>query len=963
MKIRYGCAVLLWLVPFFSRSQYFSTGEDPAFLKWRQIVTRDFQLIYPAEFEEKARLMAAYFEKVYDYGSVTLHHRPRKISVIFHTRTVQSNGLVGWAPRRMELYTPPHQATYAQDWLEQLALHEFRHVVQVDKIHSQIPWIVKALLGEQGDALITGLFLPFWFIEGDAVISETALSDYGRGRLPSFLMEYKALLTEKGRYSFDKAVNGSFRDFVPDHYKLGYLLVGESRLKYGAELWNKVINQLAGKPYSIVPVNRILKKETGMNQEKLYNSVFDNLTQKWQKEDQLFVPENFRIITKPSKNFQEYIYNHYLPSGEIISLKTGLDEIPHFVKIDSLGNEWKVYTPGKIFDESVGYRNNLIVWSELVPDVRWSHSGKSIIRIYDLEKRHIKSISPEYKCFAPAISPDEHNVAVVETDFGNRYYLTVYDAINGALVTRFQTPDNNYLYCPVWKNNKEIFVVALTRQGKQLARIKPFTKEMEWLPFVNMGDIKQLCVKEDKLYFVGDYAGKDELYSVNTSTNEISREVRARFGVQYPSFSAGAGKLVISDYTSSGFRLVELDLNKVTNVSIDKITNVTYELADSLALQEPGKVDFAEADTTGIHSKPYRKGLNLINFHSWAPLNIDAGTYEIEPGISISSQNKLGTSEITAGYRFSTKNIKWQRYVSFEYRGWFPVLSSELKTGINRDDITQITITKNNKGEVIKQDTVTKQIFWKQSDINLGMRIPFNFTSGKFYRLFQPEISYNYSFYEHEPSTPEKFVKGRLQSLAWRLSYYQQYRQSHRDIQPRWGWISNLTYRHTLDGDHDLGNLLCGEMKLFLPGIAQHHGFSYYAGVQKRNRGEYGFGDILSVPVGWRPMNSNIMICSTVKYAFPLFYPDWHADRLLYLRRIRAAFFYQHAWLEGDVYQNGAVAGTFRKSMSSLGLDLSANCNFLRFYAPFEIGARTSYLPGLRKMAAEFLLSVDFTSF
>jgi hypothetical protein len=962
MKKQILLVIGMILVSFVARSQYFSTGEDPAFLRWRQIVTRDFQLIYPAEFEDKARLMAAYFEKVYDYGSVTLHHRPRKISVIFHTRTVQSNGLVGWAPRRMELYTPPHQSTYAQDWLEQLVLHEFRHVVQVDKIHSQIPLIVRALLGEQGDALITGLFLPFWFIEGDAVVSETALSHFGRGRLPSFLMEYKALLTEKGRYRFDKAVNGSFRNFIPDHYKLGYLLVGESRLKYGAELWNKVIDQLARKPYSIFPVNRILKKETGMNQEQLYNSVFDRLTNKWLKEDQLFIPENFRVITKPYKNYQDYIYNHYLPSGEIVSLKTGLDKIPQFVKIDSLGNETNLYIPGKIFDESVGYRNNLIAWSEFVPDVRWSHSGKSILRIYNIETKHIKSIYPEFKCFAPVISPDEHNVAVVETDFGNRYYLTVYNAVTGSLVTRYQTPDNNYLYSPVWKNDKELFVIALTRQGKQLAVIRPFTGEMDWLPCV-MGEIKQLCVNGDKLYFIGGYAGKDELYSIDVHTHEIFRAVQARFGIGYPAFSSNAKELIMSDYTSDGFRLVELNCNEITNVTIDKITNVTYKLADSLAYQEPGIVDFTKVDTSGIHSKPYRKGLNLFNFHSWAPFNIDAASYEIEPGISISSQNKLGTAEITAGYKFNSQNIKWQNYINFEFRGWFPVISAGLRSGVNRDDIVQVTITKNQSGEIIKRDTTTKRIVWKQSDINLDLRIPINFTSGKYYRLLQPEVNYNYSSYEHEPSTPEKFIEGRIQNLAWRLYYHQLFRQAYRDLQPRWGWITSLTYKHSFLGDHDLGNLMSGEMKFYLPGFANHHGFSFYLGAQRKNRGEYGFGDVLTLPVGWKPISNNTLISSTVKYTLPLFYPDWNMGRFLYLKRIKAAFFYQNAWLEGNIYQNEVATGTFRKSMDSVGLDLSANCHFLRFYAPVELGARIAYLPGLRRMAAEMLFSVDFSSF
>ncbi|HKL33490.1 MAG TPA: hypothetical protein VJ919_13195, partial [Tangfeifania sp.] len=212
---------LLIIAVKFLFAQYFQTGQDPASINWRQLSTNNFQLIYPDYYEEQAQELAAKLEKVYEYGSYSLNHKPRKISVILHTQTVVSNGLVGWAPKRAEFYTTPHQSIYPQDWLEQLVLHEFRHVVQIDKINNLIPGLIKAILGEQGTALIFGAYLPWWFIEGDAVVTETALSKHGRGRFPSFLMEHQAQVVQKDVFTYDKAYFGSYRDFVPNHYKLG----------------------------------------------------------------------------------------------------------------------------------------------------------------------------------------------------------------------------------------------------------------------------------------------------------------------------------------------------------------------------------------------------------------------------------------------------------------------------------------------------------------------------------------------------------------------------------------------------------------------------------------------------------------------------------------------------------------------------------------------------------------------
>jgi hypothetical protein len=156
---------------FFAGAQYFQTGQDPASINWRQINTSNFQLIYPDYYEEQAQLLAQKLEKVYAYASYSLHHKPASISILLHTQTVVSNGLVAYAPKRSEFYTTPNQSIYPLDWLEQLAVHEFRHVVQIDKVNSEIPGIIKILLGEQGTALVFGAYLPWWFIEGDAVVT------------------------------------------------------------------------------------------------------------------------------------------------------------------------------------------------------------------------------------------------------------------------------------------------------------------------------------------------------------------------------------------------------------------------------------------------------------------------------------------------------------------------------------------------------------------------------------------------------------------------------------------------------------------------------------------------------------------------------------------------------------------------------------------------------------------------
>lgn len=952
------------LISLSAAPQYFATGEDPASIRWRQINTVNFQLIYPADFEAKAQVLASYFEIVYENGTRTLDHKPRKISVLFHTHTVRSNGLVGWAPRRMELFTPPHQEIYAQDWLQQLAIHEFRHVIQVDKIHQQLPSLLKIVFGEQVSAFVTGAYLPFWLIEGDAVMAETAFSDHGRGRLPSFLMEHKAQVVEKGVFSFDKAFNGSYRHFVPDHYKLGYYLAGEIRSKYGADLWNNVIDRVSHKPLSINPVNQVLRQRTGMNQAELYRTIFDSLRIVWESADIRYDDSIYKKISAPSSKYANYQYNHILPDGSIVALKTTLERISHFVQIDESGSERRILTPGQIFNESVGYRENMIAWSEYLPDTRWTHSGKTLIRIYDIETRQHWNFYPEYTSFAPAISPDKHNVAVVEVNFRNDFYISVYNITTGELIHRYQSPSNHYFFSPVWIGNHELVSIILGDEGKMLARINLIGETMEIIPRQGQGDIKQLRVDSGWLYYISGHSGKDELYRSSFDGNSVVKLGEARFGFAYPAIDPKSRKLVVSDYTSDGYRLISINPYEITKTPLSQVVPANYSLAEELALQEDKKLDFVLSDTTYYNSLPYRKWQNLLNFHSWGPFVANANTYEITPGFSFLSQNKLGTSTASIGYDWNSNEKQGEYFVSWEYRGWYPIISFDARTGNRSGKYYEITNYENSQGEIVRRDTVLKSFTYTRNQFSASTHIPFNLTRGAWFRLLQPEFRYGLISYGHHASTPENFISGNLNTLSYRLYYHQIMRRAPSDLLADFGWILDAGYNHSPYGKRDAGSVGAMQLRTYLPGLKNNHGASLYGGIQVRENGHsQGFSDILRMPRGIHPIQHKEMSMISADYRLPLFYPEINLGRLVYIRRVKAMLWGDYAFLKRNYYQNGNIAGTFGKEFYSVGLDLAADLNYLRLYAPASTGLRTIFLPQSQKWAFELLFSIDFTSF
>jgi len=668
-------------------------------------------------------------------------------------------------------------------------------------------------------------------------------------------------------------------------------------------------------------------------------------------------------MTKVPDNFSSYRFNHVLSSGDVVSFKTGFDEIPRFVKSNSSGKEKVVTVPGEIFQESVGYRNHLMAWSENVPDLRWTHSGQSVIRMYNTDTKKTTSFHPEYKCFAPAISFDEHNIAVVEVDFQNNYYLSVYNPITGALVKRYQTPDNNYFFDPVWKNEKELFVILLTEKGKRLAVINPYEGSLVWLTRdKDLGDIKHLVYFNESLYFISSYSGRNELYTYLPESGEINRVVRARFGIESPAFSPDGTRLILSDYTASGFRLIEMKISDMEAIPLEKVTKGNYRLAENMAEQEPGVVRFSESGQEEYVSKPYRKLLNLFNFHSWAPFSLEVENMDLKPGISISSQNKLSTNVTSIGYKCNIADRTGRLYANMEYRGWYPILKVELSGGREASIYNEIRIYRNSLGEEVRRDTLQKQYQWKQTQISLSSRFPLNLTRGKYFSLLQPEVRYDYTRYGHTSSTPADFIRGNVHTLAWRIYFHRILRQSVRDVQPDWGWIADINYRHSPSGELDIGPLASFRLQNYWPGFMKNHGVTTCLGGQQRGNGPY-FGDILRMPRGWPTYNSNRMISSCIEYKMPLLYPDLEVGKLIYLRRIKTALFFDHAWLEENLTNNGKTNGTIQRRLTSAGVDIIFDSNLLRFYAPVNIGFRTSYLPEISDIRLEFIFSVDFRSF
>lgn len=965
MKYLFSLLLLVFLVVNVANAQFFQTGQDPSRIEWRQINTSDFQVVYPQEFEKEAQRLLFVLTKAYEHGSKSLNFNPRKISVILHTHTANSNGMVAWAPKRMELYTTPNQKIYSQDWLEQLAIHEFRHLVQLDKIESELPFLLRLIFGEQAAAMVTGLYLPLWFLEGDAVVAETALSPSGRGRMASFSMEYRAQLAEKGKYSYDKAYLGSFKDFVPDHYKLGYWMVGKSQMKYGTDLWEGVLTNIGRKPLSINPLNAELKRKTGLNTKQLYHQVFDELTESWKLHNDTATIGHI-IVSPEKKRYTNYHYPEFYNDSLIIAYRTSVDDIARFVMIDPSGKEKVLYTPGSVYEESVSIRDHLIVWAERKSDIRWTHADKTILGVYNIQTGKKHELYPENNLVSPAVSPDLKYVAGVESDNEYNFYLSVYDLASGHLRHRFQPADNQYLFTPAWDNKGEkLFLVCLSAKGKYMASYDLQTKQFQRLTSFTYGNIKNPIYINNQLLFSADFSGKDLLYTLDLTNGQIHTCFHPVFGADYPSSINSRNQFLFSNYTSNGYQLALTfmkDHDRLTEVK--DISLKPDLLAEQLSFRERGIPEFQKPDSIMYPTSSYSKAGNLFNFHSWAPVYIDIDNYAIRPGISLFSQNLLGTADTRLGYDYDVANKSGRYRAEFNYYGWFPELNASFSWGKGTTNYYQITSSPHPH---LPADTVRMRSHWNELTAQLGVRLPFNISRGKYSTGLIPEINYSLNNLKRtDQQVDRNLYAGSYHALSYRLNYYHQLRRSQQNLLPRWGHQLELVYKHTPFAGNDFGSLKGVQSVVYFPGLSKNHGIRIYQGYQEKTLNHsLGFSNVIRSPRGVQWYQNNRMYALAMDYRMPLAYPDLSIGKLMYLKRIKTFLFFDYAWYSVPVRDGNQtlIPNGYQFMANSLGMDLVSDLHVLRFFAPMEAGVRSVYLPQSNSFTFNLLFTVDFNGF
>ncbi len=960
------CFFLVFLLISPGYSQYYSTGQDPSSVSWRQIKTDRYKLVFPAPFEKKAQYLANVLDIICRNETKTLSAKVPRIPVILHTQSVISNGLTAWAPKRIELYPCAPQQTYSEEWLEQLAIHEYRHAVQISKINQGFSKVLYYIFGEQVTGGILGLYVPSWFLEGDATVTETAMSKTGRGRSALFESTLRAQLVEKGIYSYDKASMGSYKTFTPDAYSLGYYLVGQARKKHGVDLWNTALDRVAKYPFLVVPFNSGIHHVTGMWKTSLYKQSLTGLDSAWQKQLRETTPTFIHTITKRNlKNFVNYNHPLILNDSTILADKSSMDDIDRFVLIDrKTGKERKLLTPGYHISGTTSIGGDYLVWSESEADLRWSNRDYAEIRMYNFKTGKIRELTDETRYFAPIISPDGSRVAAVYMSYENQCSIDILEVPSGRLIKRYPIPGYGQAITPNWSPDaKMIIFTLLTEQGETIASLDLANSRIHnFMPSSYNEYSGTTFFYRNYIVYSVDVSGVENIYAMDTLTNAAFKITSARFAAYDPDFTPDQKQMIFSDYTSDGLMVAEMKIDSSQWVPLPNVNDQSIRLADALALQETANIqdsvlqrnifkmnssDNYNMDKDSINGKiyptrKYSKVMNLFNPHSWAPASFSINNLTVMPGVMLLSQNLLNTMFAGAGWEYDLNQQTGKFYTSLAYQGLFPEFTI-------RFDIGNRAAYARNQGS-----SETFRFTWQETNLKAIISIPFNLSHGRFSRFLQPAIGVTMIGIQHNSSTPENFTNGMIASMDYRITASQYLHSNQKDVYPRMGQSIDVTYRHTPFGGSDMGSIFSASANLFFPGIIRHQGIWLYAGYQhpqEKYIPAYSYAGIINYPRGYTGADDQELFSLQLNYKFPVIYPDLSLGSVIYLKRVKLNLFYDWA--------NGKNQGYINEYQST-GCELTMDFHLLRFVMPIEMGVRSIYYPSTGGYGFEFLYSISY---
>ena len=910
-----------------------AAAQHPFSTKWYSIKTPHVKIIADEEINQQDvyRIVNS-IDKVFACDTVTLKDTPRRIPLVMSNTSMTSNGYVTLFPYKMYWYGLPFQDNTLGigEWYQNLAVHEYRHVVQYQSINHGFTKFVGIMTGAFGRSGMR-YSIPNWWFEGDAVYAETMLTSGGRGRTSSFDLLTASILTSRSKpYPYDKLVNGSYRNKIPNHYELGYPLVTHGRKIAGADVWTKTARRSSW--YSFWPwaFGSSFRHYSGVNLTNNYKQTMSELRSFYDKRiDSLSITDAKIITKKHPRRYTSYNNPLYINDTTIVAIKSSLTEPNKMVTVTLSGKEEDLfYTEASAID----YADGKIVWATAVPDVRWTLRGYSDIAIYDFATKKRYRLTRKGRYFSPAISPEAKYLAAVEFDPSRNASLVIFKAeyIDGHIsslhkIKQIPAEFGEYLRGVTFVSETEIAAVSNYKNKNAVVIYDVISSQRRVVKDYDEEVINTLKPFNGNILYDSEYSGISNIWLLNIESQQCAMLTSRRYSASEPDVSPDGHTFIYSDFSATGANIVSAPLNINNVLSIDNVKPCKLEYFKPLIESEPYKqLDYvANAPTDNekrFAVKKYRQYHDLIRCYGWMPYSSSE-----EYGGVVYSENTLETFRVSLEQIYRTAADYWRTTVAATYSGFYPVLgvSASFKTDADK------YYFRDRHGQIYSQ-----YLNWDSKIVNISVSVPFNLS--RFNWSQSLNLSSQFSRYMISNKLTDSYIdmgNGDFNVLHGGFTYSLYRRTAYRDFHTTLGFSVLLDAMKAIESPRKAQKFK-SLVSFTMPGFFRQNSLTIDAGYMRQVRDNnpntiYLFTDTDFEVRGYSSVRAHETSKLSGEYAFPLGYPDWGIPAIAWVKRVRGSLFADAA---------SSLLFGYRYDFASAGCKLLFDVNFLRIPNTVSVG-------------------------
>ncbi len=706
-----------------------------------------------------------------------------------------------------------------------------------------------------------------------------------------------------------KLRNGSYLDFVPDHYPLGYMLVSYGREKYGDDFWKKVTHDAAAVKKTF---RGAVKTYSGLAYPQFRSQALDYFKKQFSAEDQ---KQN-----QPKHFMADEEFPAFINDTSFIYVKTSYTNVHHFV-LRNGSTEKIIRVRDASLDNQFSYRNGKIVYAAYRQDIRWAYKDYSTLQLLNVATGTQKSITKKSKYFSPDISEDGKTIIAVLQSPQGKSELHLIDANDGKVLQIVPNPQKLIYTYPKFLNDETVISAVRNPSGKMnLAEINLKNGTVTNLTPAGFKVIGFPTIRKDSVFFTASAEKNDQLYMLLLSNKKLYRLKNKALNSEIGNYQAtvNSHQILYNSFTAAGYQLHQAEKSEI---SFQPVTDA--ELASPLSDLNISNLEKNNADLLAavpnktFQVKKYGGLSHLFNFHSLEPSFSDP-----DYTLSLVGENILNTfqPEIYGTYN---RNEGYKE-IGFDavYGALFPYLSGGVSYTIDRRSLFR-----------------GSNVYWNETQVQGGFTVPLTFNNGRTFSNLSLGSNYVYD---------QSAYKGAFQALLGTQAYSyldnsihftSQNQKAYQQIYP--SLAQNITLNYKTAITHFSANQFLANAYFYFPGLFKNNSLVINAAYQQHDgaNGLSLFSNELPFSRGYTAENLNKMSKLAANYHFPIAYPDAGFANFFYLLRIRANMFYDYT-KTADVYNNGQP---FKANFRSTGTEIYFDSSLWN-ELPFTFGFRYTRL-------------------